>query len=202
MRKWEDVAIEGLHAALNETLVDEAPSLDTTPYELFRNWNKADPAAFYVVTPSGLNLQAENTIKCQLYNSSYSVNFTFDNGLQDIKYEIKILNGISVQDGSECRFGKQWQECNPVTAYLSLMNAIGGLLLGAKWHVGDNVYGAMRTRIGSTTLVDSPDMHTFYREKPRSPIKEMPMGDTLEELFTNVTISIFSESQFLSLQTK
>jgi hypothetical protein len=201
MRKPEDYAIEGLHEALNSTLVDTAESLDTTAYELFRYWGEADPAAFYVVTPSRVGWQAENTIKCQIYNSSYSTNFTFDNGLQDIKYEIKTLNGISVRDGGECSSGKQLHECNPVTAYLSLMNAVGGLFLGARWNRGNNVYVSQRTMVGSTTVIGSPDMHAFYIEKPKSPIKEMSMGDTLEELFTNVTISIFSDSQFLQNDT-
>ncbi|CEI63337.1 hypothetical protein FVEN_g132 [Fusarium venenatum] len=200
-RTWEEYAIEGLHAALNSTRVDGAASLDITAYEMFRYQGKTDPASFYVVTPNRLSWRAENTIKCQLYNSSYSINFTFDNGLQDIKYKIEKLNGVTIRDGDECRFGRQLHRCNPVTAYLSLMNAMGGLLLGARWHTGNNAYGVQRTMIWSTTLDDLPDMHSFHREKPKSPIKEMSMADTLEELFTNVTISIFSDSQFLQNDT-
>ncbi|GKU09518.1 unnamed protein product [Fusarium langsethiae] len=200
LETWDDFAIQGLYGALNHTLVDLAPTLDITAND--QNLVEENyPAAFYVATPDGQDWQAKNILKCQLYNASYSVNFTFDNGLQDIKHNNKRLNGVSAADAYECRFGKQLHECNPVTAYFSLMNAMGNLLVGAKWHAGNNVYGAQRTMIGSTTIIESPDMHSFYYEKPKSPIKYMSMADTLEELFTNVTISLFSNSEFLQNDT-
>jgi hypothetical protein len=200
-RTWEDCAIEGLHGSLNHSRLDLVPNVDATGYDMYQDLGVSYPTAFYVTTPDRQGWQARNTIKCQLYNSSYSMNFTFDNGLQDIKYKIKELNGVSALDGDECRMGRRLHHCNSVTAYLSLMNAMGDLLWGFKRHVGENAYTDHRTMIGSTTLIESPDMHTFYREKPKSPIKYMSMGDTLEEFFTNATISLFSNSEFLKNDT-
>jgi hypothetical protein len=200
----EGCAIRGLDKALDDSLVDTAPTLDSTAEDIYYSGSsQVSPATFYVVTPDGQGEQAKNTVKCELYNSSYSINFTFDNGLQDIKYDIEKLNGVSILDAGMCREGKQFHHCNPGTAYLSLMNAMGDLLLGATWRSPwvTNINAAQRTRIGSTTLVESPDMHHLYREKPKSPIKYMSMGDTLEELFANVTISIFSDVQFLQNDT-
>ncbi|CAF3623873.1 hypothetical protein SNK05_007562 [Fusarium graminearum] len=201
IRTREEHAIEGLYRVLNGSLVDSAPTLDTTAYYPDRKSGETMPAAFYVLTPNKVGGQASNAVKCELYNSSYSINFTFDNGLQDIKYKIEKQNGVSILDAGECRFKKQLPSCNPVTAYLSLMNAIGAMLVGATWNIGNNVSAAQRTTIGITTLIESPDMHSFHYEKPKSTIKYMPMGETLEELFTNVTISLFSNSEFLQNNT-
>jgi hypothetical protein len=127
-RTWEDCAIEGLHGSLNHSRLDLVPNVDATGYDMYQDLGVSYPTAFYVTTPDRQGWQARNTIKCQLYNSSYSMNFTFDNGLQDIKYKIKELNGVSALDGDECRMGRRLHHCNSVTAYLSLMNAMGDLL--------------------------------------------------------------------------
>ncbi|QPC71977.1 hypothetical protein HYE68_002729 [Fusarium pseudograminearum] len=197
----EEYAIEGLRIVLNGTLVDRALTVDTTASHTNRRPGETIPAAFYVLTPNEVGGQVKNMIKCDLYNSSYSINFTFDNGLQHIKYKTEKLNEVSVLDSRECRFGEQLHGCNPVTAYLLLMNAMGGLLVGVKRHFMNNVYTAQRTMIGSTTLIESPDMHSFHHEKPKSPIKNMSMDETMEELFTNLTISLFSNPEFLQNDT-
>lgn len=193
----EEYAMEGLKIVLNGTLVDRALTVDTTASYTIRRPGETIPAAFYVLTPNEVGGQVKNMIKCDLYNSSYSINFTFDNGLQNIKYKTEKLNEVSVLDSGECSFGEQLHGCNPVTAYLLLMNAMGGLLVGVKRHFMNNVYTAQRTMIGSTNLIESPDMHSFHHEKPKSPIRNMSMGETLEELFTNLTISLFSNPEFL-----
>lgn len=193
---WEDYAIEGLNRALDRTMSYEAPTVDVTAYETDRGLG-GNPATFYVVTPERMGVQANKTVECQLYNSSFAINFTFDNGLQDIKYNTERLNGVTALAADNCRLGRQLHRCNPVTAYFSLMNAMGDLLLGTQWHSGEGVYPTQRTSIGYTTLIETEDMHYFHYEKPNSLIGNMSMADALEQLFINMTISLFSDSQFL-----
>ncbi|EYB28031.1 hypothetical protein FG05_35257 [Fusarium graminearum] len=186
-RTWEVHAIEGLHRALNRTLYDDAPTLDETYEHGDRKSDKALSAAFYVLTAKKEGRQAENTVKCELYNSSYSINFTFDNGLQNIKYKTERVNGVSVLDVEE--------------SYLLLMDTIGDLLVGATWDAGNNVTGVQRTMAVITSVYESLHMHSFHQEKPKSATRYMSMGETLEELFTNLTISLFSNSEFLQNDT-
>lgn len=167
VKTWEDYAIEGLYRALNYTLVYTAPTLDTTAFEMDRGLGENSPATFFVVTPGKQGGQAKNTLKCQLYNSSYAINFTFDNGLPDITYKTERLNGVTTLAADDCHFGRQLHHCNPVTAYFSLMNGMGELLVGAQWHSGKGVYPTQRTDIGLTTLVESPDMNYFHYERPK-----------------------------------
>ncbi|KAM0540054.1 hypothetical protein ACHAO7_011567 [Fusarium culmorum] len=201
VKTWEHFAIEGLHRALNYSLAFLAPTLDTTALEVDRRFGDISPAAFYITTPEREGWQAENTVKCELYNASYAINFTFNNGLQDIKYKTERLNEVTALAADDCRSGRQLDHCKPITSYFALMNAMGNLILGTHWKVGDGAHEAMRTTVAITTIIDSPDMHAFYYDKPKSAIKYMSMGDTLEELFTNITISLFSNSEFLQNDT-
>ncbi|EKJ71664.1 hypothetical protein FPSE_08110 [Fusarium pseudograminearum CS3096] len=198
----EDYAIEGLRRALNYTLVYTAISLDPTDYVSNQGFFELKPASFYVTTPNRPGGSAEKTFKCELYNTSYTVNFTFDNGLQNIRYKTERLNGVTALLSNDCHSQRQSDGCNAVTAYLSLMSAIGDLLLGARWNSLDGVGASHRTPIASTVLLESSDMHMIDpNDRPKFAIKSMPMGETLEELFTNLTISLFSNYIFLQNDT-
>ncbi|KAH6957189.1 hypothetical protein DER45DRAFT_595857 [Fusarium avenaceum] len=110
--------------------------------------------------------------------------------------ENNLVTFFVVTPGAQGRQAK-----NTLMSYLSLMNAMGELLLGAQWYSGKGVYPTHGTEIGRTTLIESPDMNYFHYERPKSSIKNMSMADALEELFTNVTISLLSESNFLQNDT-
>lgn len=196
-KMWEHYAILGLERAFHSTTSHSMPPVDTTPPKEYLGI--ADkPATFYVVTSERMHVPANKIIECQLYNSSYAVNFTFDNGLQDIKYKTERHQGVTASHADDCRYTRQLYSCNPATAYFSLMNAIGDLLLGAQYFSRDGTYTVVRTKIGSTTLRDLPDVHSYYYfEKPISAIGNISLADALEQLFINATISLFSDSWFL-----
>lgn len=190
--QWYGYALEGLHEALNPEKMLSVNTLDYTA-NLTEQDPGGNPATFYVTIPDRPSGRANKTIECQLYNATYSLDITFDNGLQDIKYKVERLNGVSVYDARDC-FSEPASHCNPVTAYLALMAAMGDMLVGIQFDYG----GIRRTRIGHTVLTDSPDMHTiYYDEKPKSMIGNLSMPDALEQLFENVTISLLSNSVFL-----
>jgi len=190
---WYDYAIEGLMYALNDTLVYTTPPLDFTGNITDRDWGP-QPATFYVLVPDRPNGHANRTIECQLHNATYSLNITFDNGLQDIKYKTKRLNGVSVYDTRTC-FPEPTSHCNQTNAYLTLMSAMGDMLFGTRrWTRKTD-----RTRIGHTVLIDLTDMNYAFldNEEPKSLIGNLSMPDALEEMFENVTISLLGNSEFL-----
>ncbi|RFN48804.1 hypothetical protein FIE12Z_6859 [Fusarium flagelliforme] len=190
---WRGDAIEGLMNALNDTLVYTTPALDFTANITEQNPG-GNPSIFYVLVPDRPSGHANRTIECQLHNATYSLNITFDNGLQDIRYKTKRLNGVSVRGTRDCR-PEPTSHCNQTNAYLTLMAAMGDMLFGTRRWSGRTD----RTRIGHTVLLDLPDMNYDHwgKEQPKSLIGNLSMPDALEQMFENVTISLLSNSEFL-----
>ncbi|KAI1053456.1 hypothetical protein LB506_012547 [Fusarium annulatum] len=204
-RTMEGYALAGLRGAMNYSLISTVASIDQTA-------NATSSAKLYVVVPdkpaSSSYIMANKSIECALYNSSYAVNFTFDNGRQNITYKSKRLNGITSTDaGLNQDTGSS--QFNAAVAYIALMDSLGKLLLGS---LGISHYGVMRatqTQIMSSILMDAKEMQVLggvnaARDRPTAPdsvIGNISMADALEQLFTNATISLFSNSQLLQNDT-
>ncbi|EXL45915.1 hypothetical protein FOCG_11911 [Fusarium oxysporum f. sp. radicis-lycopersici 26381] len=201
----EGYALAGLRGAMNYSLISTVSSIDQTA-------NATSSAKLYVVVPdkpaSSSYIMANKSIECSLYNSSYAVNFTFDNGRQNITYKSKRLKGVtSIDAGLNQDTGSS--QFNAAVAYIALMNSLGKLLLGS---LGISHYGVMRptqTQIMSSVLMDAKEMQvlggvnaaTDRSEAPESVIGNISMADALEQLFTNATISLFSNSKLLQNDT-
>ncbi|KAH7227133.1 uncharacterized protein BKA55DRAFT_599159 [Fusarium redolens] len=170
-------------------------------------------AKLYVAVPgkpmSSSYIMANKSIKCQIYNSSYAVNLTFDNCQQNITYKSKRLNGVTSIDAALTKANTGSSQFNATVAYISLMGSLGKLLLGS---LGISHYGVMcptQTQIMSSVLMDAKEMQvlgdvnteTDRSETPESVIGNISMSDTLEQLFTNSTISLFSNSKLLQNDT-
>jgi hypothetical protein len=185
----EEYALRGLDYALNDSLVATAASLDQTAAN-------TSAAKFYVAVPDGLPNRANKSIECQLYNSSVALNFTFNNGQQSIRYKSKKLNPVATFDTVSC-YKRDRKYCKAVHAYTSLMGAMGQFLLGSltKSHYGS--LSSTQTQIRSSVLMDTKEMQVLSADTPESMIGNISMSDALEELFTNITISFFSNSKFL-----
>ncbi|KAM0364131.1 hypothetical protein ACHAO7_012148 [Fusarium culmorum] len=185
----EEYALNGLELALNSSLVATADFLDQTAAN-------TSAAKFYVAVPSDSPSRANKSIECGLYNSSFALNFTFDNGQQDVKYKAKKLNPVAVFDTKTCR-DKNLGYCTAAHAYFSIMGAVGQLLLGSltKSHYGSLF--STQTQIRSSVLMDTKEMQSLIEDTPESMIGNISMSDALEDLFTNATISLFSNSRFL-----
>lgn len=197
----EGYALAGLRGAMNYSLISTVSSIDQTA-------NATSSAKLYVVVPdkpaSSSYIMANKSIECSLYNSSYAVNFTFDNGRQNITYKSKRLKGVtSIDAGLNQDTGSS--QFNAAVAYIALMDSLGKLLLGS---LGISHYGVMRptqTQIMSSVLMDAKEMQvlggvnaaTDRSEAPESVIGNISMADALEQLFTNATISLFSNSKLL-----
>ncbi|CVL03247.1 uncharacterized protein FPRN_00055 [Fusarium proliferatum] len=204
-RTVEGYALAGLRGAMNYSLISTVASIDQTA-------NATSSAKLYVVVPdkpaSSSYIMANKSIECALYNSSYAVNFTFDNGRQNITYKSKRLNGVTSTDaGLNQDTGSS--QFNAAVAYIALMDSLGKLLLGS---LGISHYGVMRatqTQIMSSILMDAKEMQVLggvnaATDRPTAPdsvIGNISMADALEQLFTNATISLFSNSQLLQNDT-
>jgi len=181
----EEYASIGLLSALNYSAGPGARTLDYTTRDTIEANKSA--ARLYFALRSRLSDPTNSLTECQLYNSSYTVNFTFNNGQQDISYRSKNINPVSVLDWKDCQHRSR-SECSAIFSYLSLMDCLGKLLVGT---VTVSPYGITRlnqTQILNTVLTDYREWKGLYNA---------PMSDALEELFTNLTISLFSDSLYL-----
>ncbi|PTD02245.1 hypothetical protein FCULG_00012106 [Fusarium culmorum] len=180
----ENYAYMGLRSALNSSLVTTAAA-----------------AKLYVAVPDGLRFNgdtywANKTIECQLYNSSFAINFTFNNGQQNIRYKSKQLNRVATLDPSTShKMDRNYRRATE--AYLSLMGAMGQFLLGRLTTYTNGSPVSAQTQIRSSVLMDTNEMYNLKEGRPESMIGNISMSDALEDLFTNFTISLFSHPRFL-----
>ncbi|KAJ3546933.1 hypothetical protein NM208_g1768 [Fusarium decemcellulare] len=203
----EEYALAGLQGALNYSLVSDMASFDQTA-------KNTSTAKFYVAVPvsplSAGYVMANKTIECQLYNSSFAINFTFTNGQQDISYESKRLNEVSTTNAMNCQ-DLNPSRCTSVIAYVSLIDALGKLLLGSLQITHYGAISPIQTQVMSSVLMDFKEMQTLrtvnmqslsdHSKTPASVIRNASMADALEQIFTNATISLFSNSNFLQNDT-
>ncbi|KAG5751776.1 hypothetical protein H9Q69_006083 [Fusarium xylarioides] len=184
----EGYALAGLRGAMNYSLISSQSTIDETA-------NSINASRLFVVVP---DMPASNTtisyimanksIECALYNSSYAVNFTFENGQQNITYKSKRLNGVRSSDAGLNR-DKDDDRFNAAVAYIALMDSLGKLLLG---NLGISHYGVMQptqTQIMSSILMDAKEMQvlagvnaaTDRPEVPDSVIGNISMANALEQ---------------------
>lgn len=192
-------AIQGL----NETLQGK-----TSPSTL-DNSEESDYARLYVVTPpwpvpdssrsssSAWALVANTTIECRLYNTSYTTNFTFTNGEQTVEWNKTLLNGVNILSASSYAGAINSTQG---AAYLSMLMALGNLLVGQVINSHYGIITTTDTRILSTVLTEVRELQILQVATDTSDpltIANMSMADALEEVFTNATLSLFSDSYFL-----
>ncbi|UZP36867.1 hypothetical protein NXS19_004683 [Fusarium pseudograminearum] len=189
-------ALAGLKLSLNTSKVAATVSLDYT------NTGTGEAAKFYVAVPDELNQNSDvyksmKTIECQLYNSSFATKFSYNNSQQDIINMSKKLNPVAVYYNDQPG-GIDYSYKVAADAYLSLMDAMGQLLLGSlKGYMDSTSTIPFQTSIKSSVLMDTKEMHGLEKGRPESMIGRMSMSEALEDLFRNFTISLFSNSRFL-----
>jgi hypothetical protein len=185
-----DAAIGSLQRTLNDTA-----STDML-FDLVSN----DYAKFYVVVPDPtIAYNHFRTIRCGLRNASYAGTITFDNGQQVLDFSINTMEGLlSNLATSTCTTSQK--TCDTAAAYLSIFDALGKMLVGM---ITISHYGyAMpeRTHISSSVLMQTRELQTLSginRETDPRAIANMSMAEALEQVFTNTTLSLLSDSYFL-----
>ncbi|KAF5253985.1 hypothetical protein FANTH_1167 [Fusarium anthophilum] len=192
----EGYALAGLRGAMNYSLISSLASIDRTA-------NSINSSRLFVVVPdlpasntTTSYIMANKTIECALYNSSYAVNFTFDNGQQNISYKSKRLNGVRSSDAG-LNEDNDSDRFKAAVAYIALMDSLGKLLLG---NLGISHYGVMQptqTQIMSSVLMDAKEMQvlggvnaaTDRPEAPDSVIGNISMANALEQLQNDTAAS-------------
>ncbi|KAL7941455.1 hypothetical protein V8C42DRAFT_335183 [Trichoderma barbatum] len=197
---WENRTLSGLRAIFDpETILDLSGNLATVDDTA----SSADPQArcrFFVGFPTYGSF-ANRTIECGLYNSSYDVDLSFENGKQAIKVRnLTRLNPVSVATTAG-----QGDHTIPAVAYVSIMDALGGMLMGK---IIATRYGSLqpvRTQVFSTVLTQAHEMQYLQRGFGETSILGEKTGittnltiiETLEQLVSNITLSLFSNPELL-----
>jgi hypothetical protein len=206
-----DAALIGLNMTLNSPNdiqsgsenADSGTTLDQV---------STDHARFYATTlkagatsnggVNGINYPASayETIECGLYNSSYVVNFTFNNGLQYITVtNITQLNGVdSNQWFRQC--GLDEGTCSgPAMAYYSIMDTLNNQMIGLLETLEYGQPLSIRTQITNTVLMETTEIQDNIGAGYRQPlsIANSTLGEALEKSVLNATLSLFSDSYFL-----
>jgi len=127
-------------------------------------------------------------VVCSLYNSSYSVDFTFEAGAQNFAVNIGNYENIisSGRNESLSRFSAP-EALQKTKAYYSIADAFNRIIVGG---ISLNHYGSRGT---IKTLIESTSINnTLFGATNRSLV---PLA--VEELFHNVTLSMLSFPDFL-----
>ncbi|KAH7155246.1 hypothetical protein B0J13DRAFT_582323 [Dactylonectria estremocensis] len=192
-----DDAVYGLNVTVDRGLTTNLITLDTSH-------SSTDHAKIFVVVPSSYGI-ANTTIECGLYNSSYAVDFSFTNGQQDVIVRNRTrLNGVTWSSGGITTSYNVQQ-----VAYTAIMNALGNLLVGTLRRSQYGYITPRNTLVTSTILMQTEEMQrllavtqSFFDDAPeRLSLRNMTMSRALEQVVTNTTLSLFSNSYFLQNDT-
>ena len=183
--------------------------LPATPYA----WaNDTVPATIFMAYPDANG--APSVLNRTLYNASYTVNFKFNDGVQNISLRhYKIGNSVKAQNSTFQPGGPHWPMAFALSnaetrSYLGFMEAIGNILTSSLYstqrrgtrQAGDaNVDD--RTKVLQTNLAFTNELYpTFINYSTgvnRGPDELRPIKDVLEELVQNMTISMLNVPEFI-----
>jgi hypothetical protein len=150
-----------------------------------------------------------NISECGLYNASYTANFTFSNGQQKIRVVNKtLLNSVESTANLSTDVDLYVQNEAISQPYVSLMGSLNQLLLGFISGVDDFGLVYSTTQMPLTVLSETSELQAFLSRASNVPndivstsgplkMANMTMIAAVEELFLNMTLSLFGDSYFL-----
>lgn len=189
----KQLALEGLRSTLldseNEEHVDYASH---------------DYARLYIALP-GLATSSTPSpppIECGLYNSLFLVNFTFIDGQQDLRIinstRLNAVNSRNTQTHSCASATGGTGDCYAAeTIYISMLSALGTYVVGMIRHSHYGYSPPVRTQIMRSIFMHTQELHKMFAPEEPLSIVNMSMAAALEQVFTNATLSLFSDSYFL-----
>lgn len=138
-------------------------------------------------------------IQCTLYNVSYSVNFIFESGSQNLhiqpgpKADLIPLGAPRIYAPATYGSNPDVARYNETISYLSLMYAFGTLVTGS---IGTSI--EVGTQIIQSTMLMSTLLSQRLTGAVANPTPDnATVRAAFEELFQNITFSLFSSSQYL-----
>ena len=179
----------GLNASMSQSsTAQQDVSLDTVDDDLARLYVYNDYQGVIEI------------MECGLYNTSYTVNFTFNNGQQNISVtNTKQLNGLN--GTADITAGGDYTVTS-WAPYVALMDALGQLLVGYLITSHYGFLGTPMTQVINTVLMDTVEMQSVVSSRKVSPdsltiAANTTISTAIEQVFRNATISLFSDSYFL-----
>ena len=158
-----------------------------------------DHARIFFIVSFTKNL---TVIECGLFNASYVVLFNFSSFSQSAVIQNRtLLHEVWGDTYDAAATSKDFKVTNILFNYLGIMSAFGELLVGS---IGFGASGGIRRTLTSftlTSLLGAQDVKPMWDRSSitsYSPIAQnYTLAEGLEDLFTNITLSLFSSSQFL-----
>jgi hypothetical protein len=141
--------------------------------------------------------------ECRLVNSSYSVDFTFTDGQQNLSLRSEtVLHHITALWATSLLADAE-SDGYRVMAYQAVMHCLGYLIGGWLEGVfvgGDGLTGP--TKVTSTSLFDTEEFASYRGDQGHLPIGVGPVTNRsfiygVEQLMKNITFNLFSNNQFL-----
>lgn len=150
-----------------------------------------DPAEIFVVARADISTSDWTVINCSLHNASYTVDFVFANGSQDVKVSaLHILNSIAPNispDDQHSTIVDSWVSVSPEpVSYQAQMDVLGTVLAGAIWFFPGAVHSpGGGPNFGNSSEVVRPDV----LEIDRTRVLETATTQTRElwPLYVNIT---------------
>ncbi|KAF2170478.1 hypothetical protein M409DRAFT_51517 [Zasmidium cellare ATCC 36951] len=199
------------------------PINDGSPSSFLGNY-ESSPANLFVAVPGNLS-EGWKVLNCSLFNATYNVNFTFQEDAQMVKVlDVNITNpilplfsndrrrsNVNISQTDFIRFNAQ-----------SLMDSLGCLMVGSV-ATADSTFSSEHATDGSMGVADAftTEMYPIYTSScdaqttgycsgsqsvtssteasPTSKWYQRPLADAMEDLFQNMTLSLFSRSEFLGV---
>lgn len=168
------------------------------------------PAQLYISTLNGgpatdwSNLDNWSVLNCSLYNASMVANFSFSNDHSQAYFDsarTKVLNSVALADGDRIANNSATEK-----SYLGIMDALGGILAGTvywnhdfqEWLVRDTVIldSKLAKAAEVTPWSTLTDNQTLWNITAHNNTGEPSLGALIEDLFHNITLSLFAHGDF------
>jgi len=158
------------------------------------NPNSTGGAQFYVYLPTDIvgrePLEANGLVllTCTLHNSTYNVNFDYENSQQTVTINsVDFHEEVANPYEYSCYDLQYWNE-----AYISIMWAFTKLLVGSATDSGGDTGN---TATYTATLVGATTLRPFIEDGQNA--TSAGVASELESMFQNITLSILSSDQFM-----
>ncbi|KAL1863854.1 hypothetical protein Daus18300_008003 [Diaporthe australafricana] len=171
-----------------------------------------DYSRLYIITPPlyySNGWAEKNSFECGVFNSSFHVDFVFNNGQQAIhvRNKTKLDEGVIGNATSNDRSPRShWLHSNAGRVYTGMVHALSNQLVGSFFlardglkHNGTQIQNSifMQTQeIQKARYESHEESYGKYEDIPLT-IANISMAEAVEQVFDNATLSLFSDSYFL-----
>jgi hypothetical protein len=168
----------------------------------------SEPATVYVGTTQ--DSETWSVLNCSLYNASYTVGFEFQNGNQTLSSSAQLHNGLPFVNLAQTTMlanltgeppaGTVTPNANVnAVSYQAVMDSFGQIMVGGIYHAVDIDGGGTNvdaTHIMSTNLQNCAELSSSGGDNSST----STLARVAEQLFENITLSLFSQSAYMSGQ--